>query len=219
MRTGSSWAATEDVPRLSEGDIAWKSRVVMPGDFGSWARAPSAFGLTPVPMMGGEWALSSRVSFIAEGARNAFDPTFSGANAGLRLRLLPMESPLQMSVAGGVTRDFLGWSAAWSQFQLTHDAGPWHWSAAFRASASINEPETFMGKPGMTSFMGSVGVARDVGPTRVGVEYAFDGSRSSVMPWIALVRLSRSTMVRLGAAIPVTGGGHVMTTLSVAGQF
>ena len=136
-----------------------------------------------------------------------------------------MESPLQMSVAGGVTRDFLGTSAAWSQMQMTYDAGPWHWSAALRASASVSEPgmtPTFMVKPGMT-VLGSAGVARDVGPTRVGVEYAFEngalGSRSAVMPWIALVRLNRSTMVRLGASIPVTGGGAVTTTLSVAGQF
>jgi hypothetical protein len=196
----------------------------MPTDFGSWARAPSALGLTSVPLIGGEWAVSSRLSVVAEGARDAFDPSFSGANAGLRLRLLPFESPLQMSVAGGVTRDFLGMSAAWSQFQLTHDAGPWHWSAALRAGVSLSASDAMKSsEPAMaTAFMGSGGVARDLGPTRVGIEYAFEGgpaARSFVLPWIALMRLSRSAMVRLGAAIPVTGGGPVMATLSVAGQF
>jgi hypothetical protein len=226
VRTDSSWTATEDVPRVSEGDAVWKSRIVMPSDFGSWARAPSPLGLTPVTMTGGEWAVSSRLSFVAEGARNAFDLSFSGANAGLRLHLLPSESPLQMSASGGVTRidgvllpssrAFVGMTTAWSQLQISHDAGPWHISAALRAAAAVSVP-------GMApTFMGSVGVARELGPTRVGVEYAFENgteSRSAVMPWIALVRLSRSAMVRLGAAIPVTGGGSVMATLSVAGQF
>jgi hypothetical protein len=108
IRTLPPWAAIDQAIRPPVGAAELRPRLVLPGEFGTLSYAPPAIGGGMPLVTAGEAALSSRVSVMLEGARDSFDSQFSGAAAGLRLHLLPKESPLQLSVAGGGVRRLIG---------------------------------------------------------------------------------------------------------------
>src|SRR5689334_18380383 len=108
VRTLLPWATIEEIMRLPAGAAEVRPRLVMPGELGTLSYAPPALGGGLPLVTTAETALSSRVSMILEGASDSFDPRYSGAAAGLRFHLLPKESPLQLSVAGGVAQPLIG---------------------------------------------------------------------------------------------------------------
>ncbi len=216
LRTGSAWAATDDVERAPEGGATIRPRLVLPGDFGTWAYTPARFENFAVRVTGGEIALSSRWSLVLEGADDPFDHRFSGMASGLRLHLLPIGSDLQLSLAGGLTRDLNGERGLWSQLAVSEDLARWHFAGALRASA-------LSGALGTEQLLaGSGGVAYDLLPVRLGLEYAFERgreSRSALLPWVEMPTKSRHVMFRAGPVLQLNGANAFPARVSVAGDF
>jgi hypothetical protein len=203
------WVATRDVIRSPPGSAVLRSRVLWPGDFGSWAYAPKGFGSTPIALTAGETALTSRLSLVLEGAQDTVDRRFSGMGSGLRLHLLSLDAPVQLSLASGIARDFNGASGLWNQINVAHVAGRWRFVAALRAGAAS----------GNGAFGGSGGVSVDLRPVRIGVEYAFDHgtvSRSAILGWIGLPLGKGPFMLRATAVAPLIAGTGYSIVIGLA---
>jgi hypothetical protein len=192
-----------------------------------WAYVPPQFGPTAVAVTGAEAALTSRLSVMAEGAEDTLDHRFSGMAAGLRLQLLPREAPLQLSFASGVYRDLSGApvsgapvsgaSGLWSQINVSHDVGRWHFAGALRARAPSEDWN-------QTSLSGSGGVSVDLSRVvRAGLEYVVDnqalGSRSAVVPWIGLSSANGLFMLRIAGVIPAGGNEGFSLRLALVANF
>jgi hypothetical protein len=216
LRTGTTWAATDEVVRAPEGGAAIRPRLILPGDFGTWAFAPPRFANFAVRVTGGEIGLTSRLSLVLEGADDPFDHRFSGMASGFRLHLLPIGSSLQLSVAGGLTKDLSGASGLWSQLAASQDLGRWHWAGALRASALAGAGE------GGPTLAGSTGIAFDLLPARLGLEYAFERgreSRSALLPWVEVPTANEHVRFRAGPQLQLHGSNPFPAHVSVAGNF
>jgi hypothetical protein len=216
VRTGSTWAATDEVERAPEGGATLRPRLVLPSDFGTWAYTPAAFGAFTVRVTGGEIALTSHLSLVLEGADDMFDHRFSGMASGLRLHLLPFASSLQLSLAGGITQDLSGERGLWSQLAVSQELGRWHFASALRASSLSSGLATEQ------SLDGSAGVAFDLQPVRLGLEYALAhdrNSRSAVLPWVAVPTNNQHVTLRAGPVLPLHGANAFPARVSIAGDF
>jgi len=211
----TTWAATDQIDRPAEGRATIHLRLSLPGDYGTWAYVPARFGVNSVPVVGGEIALTSQLSLVLEGAEDRIDH-LSGAAAGLRYNLMPLESPLQLSLAGGVVQDLSGARGVWSQFAMSEELGRFHLATALRASelSSSFAREQLLG--------GSAGVAYDLLPVRLGLEYAFERdreTRSAVLPWVEMSTPSRRVSFRAGPVFQINGANAFPARASVAGNF
>jgi hypothetical protein len=216
LRTGTTWAATDEIQRAPEGGATIRPRLILPGDFGTWAFAPPRFDDFAVRVTGGEISLTSRLSLVLEGADDPFDRRFSGMASGFRLHLLPLSSRLQLSVAGGFTKDLSGASGLWSQLAASQDLGRWHWAGALRASTLSGAGESG------PALAGSTGVAFDLLPARLGLEYAFEQgreSRSALLPWVEVPTKNQHVTFRAGPEIQVHGANPFPARLSAVGSF
>ncbi|MET0592799.1 MAG: hypothetical protein ABW133_08880, partial [Polyangiaceae bacterium] len=191
VRTLLPWATIEEAMRLPVGAAEVRPRLVMPGEFGALSYAPPVLGGGLPLVTAAETALSSRVSMMFEGTRDAFDPRPTGAAAGLRFHLLPKESPLQLSVVGGVAQPLIGTpvlgayegsTGLFTQINASYDIGRLRFTGLIRATASdgVN----------LASIGGAAGVSYDLRPVRVGLEYfsAGDkgGPRSALSAWVGV---------------------------------
>ncbi len=216
VHAGTTWAATDQVDRPEEGRATMRLRLSLPGDYGTWAYVPSRFGVNAVPVTGGEIALTSQLSLVLEGAADPFDHRFSGAATGLRFNFLPRTSPLQLSLAGGVLQDLAGGRGVWGQFAMSEELGRFHLATALRASSLSGE----LGREQLLN--GSAGVAYDLLPVRLGVEYAFDrgpANRSAVLPWVAVPTKNGRVTFRAGPVVQINGANAFPARASVAGNF
>jgi hypothetical protein len=204
VRTLLPWATIEEVTRLPVGGAEVRPRLVMPSEFGTLSYAPPALGGGLPLVTAAEMALSSHVSMIFEGARDSFDPRLTGAAAGLRLHLLPKESPLQLSVAGGVAQpiigtmssgSYVGPTALFTQINASYDVGRLRFTGLLRAT-STNDVN-------VTSFGAAAGVSYDFRPVRVGIEYfsAADkaGPRSALTAWVGVPLANERIWLRASA--------------------
>ena len=204
VRTLLPWATIEEVTRLPVGAAEVRPRLVMPGELGTLSYAPPALGGGLPLVTAAETALSSRVSMIFEGARDAFDPRVTGAAAGLRLHLLPKESPLQLSVAGGVARPviglmvsgpYVGPTALFTQINASYDVGRLRFTGLLRATSSSGV--------NVSSFGAAAGVSYDFRPVRVGIEYFSAGDkaglRSALSAWVGVPLASERIWLRASA--------------------
>jgi hypothetical protein len=211
IRTLLPWSTIEAVTRPPVGGAELRPRLVMPGEFGTLSFAPSALGGGIPLVTAAETALSSRVSMIFEGARDSFDPRFTGAAAGLRLHLLPKESPLQLSVAGGIAQPlirlpssdpYVGPTALFTQINASYDVGRLRFTGLLRA--------TSISGVNLASFGAAAGVSYDLRPVRVGVEYfsAVDkaGQRSALTAWVGVPLANERIWLRASAT--AMKGGH-----------
>lgn len=211
VRTLLPWATIEEVMRAPVGEAEVRPRLVMPGEFGTLSYAPPALGGGLPLVTAAETALSPRVSMIFEGARDSFDPRYSGAAAGLRFHLLPKESPLQLSVAGGMAQPliwlpsfgpYVGTTALFTQINASYDVGRWRFTGLLRASSSSGTD--------LTSIGGAAGVSYDLRPVRIGIEYfsAADksGSRSALSAWAGLPLANELIWLRVSATATMDGG-------------
>jgi len=210
VRTLLPWATIEEVMRPPVGAAEVRPRLVMPGEFGTLSHAPSPVGGGIPLVTAAETALSSRLSMIFEGARDSFDPRFTGAAAGLRLHLLPKESPLQLSVAGGVAQPliglllgpYVGSTALFTQINASYDVGRLRFTGLLRATSSSGVD--------VSSFGAAAGVSYDFRPVRVGVEYfsAGDksGPRSALTAWVGVPLANERIWLRASttATMPTT---------------
>jgi hypothetical protein len=192
VRTLLPWTTIEEVMRAPVGAAEVRPRLVMPGELGTLSYAPPALGGSLPLVTAAETALSSRVSMILEGARDSFDPRYSGAAAGLRFHLLPKESPLQLSLAGGVAQPLIGLplggslvgsTALFTQINASYDIGRWRFTGLLRATSSSGA--------NLGSIGGAAGVSYDFRPVRVGIEYfsvqdKAAGPRSGLTAWIGV---------------------------------
>ena len=205
VRTLLPWATIEEVMRPPVGAAEVRPRLVMPGEFGTLSYSPSALGGGIPLVTAAETALSSRVSMIFEGARDSFDPRFTGAAAGLRLHLLPKESPLQLSIAGGIAQPlirlpsfdpYVGPTVLFTQINGSYDVGRLRFTGLFRATSSSGVD--------VASFGAAAGVSYDFRPVRVGVEYflAADktGLRSALTAWVGVPLANERIWLRASAA-------------------
>jgi hypothetical protein len=216
VRTGSEWAATEEVARAPEGKATLVPRLILPGDFGTWAYTPERFTNFSVRVTGGEISLTSRLSLVLEGADDPFDHRFSGMASGLRWHLLPIGSRLQLSVAGGITRDLNGASGLWSQLALAEDLGRWHLAGALRTTTLASESGR------QEALAGSGGVAFDVMPVRLGLEYALErglDSRSALLPWVEVPTKNEHVQFRAGPVVQLNGANPFPARFSMVGNF
>jgi hypothetical protein len=214
VTTGSKWATNDEADRARAGGASLRLRLVLPGDYGTWAGAPSKLGATSVAVVGGEIALTSRVSLLLEGAAEPINH-LSGMASGLRLHLLPFTSPLQFDLSGGFERDLTGSSGAWSQLDFSDDFGPFHVMGALRDRT----PGGLAAEPALS---GSTGAAVDLRPARVGLEYAFArgrSSRSAVLPWVGVPTADGHVTFRAGPVLPLHGASAFPARFSVAGNF
>jgi len=203
IRTLLPWSTIEEVTRLPVGAAEVRPRLVMPGEFGALSYAPPALGGTMPLVTAAETALSSRLSMIFEGARDSFDPRFTGAAAGLRLHLLPKESPLQLSVAGGVAQPliglllgpYVGSTALFTQINASYDVGRLRFTGLLRATSSSGV--------NVSSIGGAAGVSYDFRPVRVGIEYFSIGDkagpRSALSAWVGVPLASERIWLRASA--------------------
>ena len=211
VRTLLPWATIEEVMRLPVGAAEVRPRLVMPGEFGTLSYAPPALGGNLPLVTAAETALSSRVSMILEGARDSFDPRYSGAAAGLRFHLMPKESPLQLSVAGGVAKPLIwlplagsdiGSTALFTQINASYDVGRLRFTGLLRATSSNGVD--------LSSIGGAAGVSYDFRPVRVGIEYfaAGDkaGARSALTAWFGVPLANERIWLRASAAATMGGG-------------
>ena len=205
VRTLLPWATIEEVMRPPAGAAEVRPRLVMPGEFGTLSYAPSARGGGIPLVTAAETALSSRLSMIFEGARDSFDPRFTGAAAGLRLHLLPKESPLQLSIAGGIAQPlirlpsldpYVGPTALFTQINASYDVGRFRFTGLLRA--------TSISGLSVSSFGAAAGVSYDFRPVRVGVEYflAADKAslRSALTAWVGVPLANERIWLRASAA-------------------
>jgi hypothetical protein len=205
VRTLLPWAAIDEVMRLPVGAAEVRPRLVMPGELGTLSYAPPVLGGGLPLVTAAETALSSRVSMNFEGARDSFDPRFTGAAAGLRLHLLPKESPLQLSVAGGVARPLFGtplWGAyegstgLFTQINASYDVGRLRFTGLLRATSSSGV--------NLSSIGGAAGVSYDLRPVRVGIEYFSIGDkagrRSALSGWVGVPLANERIWLRASAA-------------------
>jgi hypothetical protein len=203
-RTLLPWATIEEVMRLPVGAAEVRPRLVMPGEFGALSYAPPPVGGGLPLVTAAETALSSRVSMILEGARDSFDPRFTGAAAGLRLHLLPKESPLQLSVAGGVAQPligtplwgpYLGSTGLFTQVNASYDIGRLRFTGLLRATSNSGVIVTPIG--------GAAGVTYDFRPVRAGIEYFFigdkAGARSALSAWVGVPLAQERIWLRASA--------------------
>jgi hypothetical protein len=226
-RTLLPWATIEEVMRPPVGASELRPRLVMPGEFGTLSYAPPALGGGIPLVTAAETALSSRMSMIFEGARDSFDPRYSGAAAGLRLHLLPKESSLQLSVAGGVAQPlvglpslapFVGSTALFTQINASYDVGRLRLTGLLRAtsSAGVN----------LSSIGAGAGVSYDFRPVRVGIEYFSVGDkagpRSALSAWVGVPLANERIWLR-ASATTAKGSDHdrrsVLYLLGVAIDF
>lgn len=204
VRTLLPWATIDEVMRLPVGAAEVRPRLVMPGEFGTLSYAPPALGGGIPLVTAAETALSSRVSMIFEGARDSFDPRFTGAAAGLRLHLLPKESPLQLSVAGGVAQPligtpllgpYVGSTALFTQINASYDVGRLRFTGLLRATSSSGV--------NVSSIGGAAGVSYDFRPVRVGIEYFSIGDkagpRSALSAWVGVPLANERIWLRASA--------------------
>jgi hypothetical protein len=210
VRTLLPWATIEEVMRLPVGAAEVRPRLVMPGEFGALSYAPPVIGGGLPLVTAAETSLSSRVSMIFEGARDSFDPRSTGAAAGLRLHLLPKESPLQLSVAGGVTQPligttlsgaYVGSTALFTQINASYDVGRLRFTGLLRATSNSGV--------NVASIGGAAGVSYDFRPVRVGIEYFAigdkAGQRSALSAWIGVPLVNERLWLRASAS--ATQGG------------
>ncbi|HEX3773570.1 MAG TPA: hypothetical protein VHV51_03845 [Polyangiaceae bacterium] len=216
VRSTTDWAATEEVDRPAVNHATMHLRLVLPGDFGTWAYAPSSFSRDSVPVTGGEIGIGSNLSLVLEGAADPFDHRFSGMASGLRFHLLPPESTLKLSVAGGFTQDLSGARGLWSQLALAEQFGRWHFAGALRAS------QVYGALGGEHLLGGSAGAAFDLLPVRLGLEYAFErgrAQRSAILPWIEVPTKNQHVTFRAGPVLQINGANAFPARVSVAGNF
>ena len=215
LQTGSKWATSDEVDRPPAGSAAMRLRLVLPGDYGTWAYSPAADGVA-IPVVGGEIALSSRWSLLLEGATDPIGHRFSGMASGLRLHLMPLASSLQLDLSGGFSEDLGGASGAWSELHLSDDVGRWHFMGDLRAAALSGGLAT---QPALS---GSTGAAVDLLPARLGIEYAFQRgreTRSAVLPWVGVPAGNGHVTFRAGPVLPLNGASAFPARVSVAGNF
>ena len=211
VRTLLPWATIDEVMRLPVGAAEVRPRLVMPSELGALSYAPPALGGGMPLVTVAETALSSRVSMIFEGARDSFDPRFTGAAAGLRLHLLPKESPLQLSVAGGMAQPLIGTpllgayegsTGLFTQINASYDVGRLRFTGLLRASMSTGGD--------LSSIGGAAGVSYDFRPVRVGIEYFSigdkAGSRSALSAWVGVPLANERIWLR--ASTTATKGGR-----------
>jgi hypothetical protein len=181
-----------------------RPRLVMPGEFRTLSYAPPTLGGGLPLVTAAETALSSRVSMILEGARDSFDPRYSGAAAGLRFHLLPKESPLQLSVAGGVAQPLIGTpllgayegsTGLFTQINASYDVGRLRFTGLLRATSSSGV--------NVASIGGAAGVSYDFRPVRVGIEYFSigdkGGRRSALSAWVGVPLANERIWLRASA--------------------
>jgi hypothetical protein len=204
VRTLLPWATIEEVKRLPVGAAEVRPRLVMPGELGALSYAPPEVGGGLPLVTAAETALSSRVSMMFEGARDAFDPRSTGAAAGLRLHLLSKESPLQLSIAGGMAQPligtavsgaYVGSTALFTQMNASYDLGRLRFTGLLRATSSDGVHVASIG--------GAAGVSYDFRPVRVGVEYFSAGDkatlRSALSAWIGVPLVNEFIWLRASA--------------------
>ncbi len=214
VKAGSPWAA-DDVERAPLGGAVLRLRLVLPGDYGTWAYTPARFGLSPAAVAGGEIALSSRWSLVLEGADDPFARQFSGMTSGLRLHLLPLESRLQLSMAGGYTEDLAGGQGLWSELNASDDVGPWRFTGAVRASH-------VWGQATQASLSASAGAALDLNSARVELEAAYerqDAARAALLPSVVVPADRDRIMLRVGPVLPLRGSRLRPGRVSLFGNF
>jgi hypothetical protein len=214
LKAGSAWA-TDEVERAPLGGAVLRLRLVLPGDYGTWAYAPGRFGLSSVAVAGGEIALSSRWSLVLEGADDPFARQFSGMTSGLRLHLLPLESKLQLSMAGGYTEDLGGGEGLWSELNASNDVGPWHFTGAVRASH-------VWGEATQASLSASAGAALDLTSARVELEAAYErqgAARAALLPSVVVPADRDRIMLRVGPVLPLSGSKLLPGRVSLFGNF
>lgn len=216
VRPTTAWSATDQVDRPAEDRATMHLRLTMPGDYGTWAYTPSRFGSDSARVVGGDIALGSQLSLVLEGADDPFDHRFSGGAAGLRYSFLPFASPLQLSLAAGVIQDLAGAQGMWGQFAMSEQLGRLQLAAALRASSLYGA----FGRERLVS--GSAGVAYDLFPVRLGVEYAMERgleNRAAVLPWLEMSTKSQRVSFRAGPALQLNGANVFPARASVAGNF
>jgi hypothetical protein len=215
VKAGSPWAASDEVERAPLGGAVLRLRLVLPGDYGTWAYAPGKLGLTSAAVAGGEIALSSRWSLQLEGADDPFTRQFSGMIAGLRFHLLPLESKLQLSMAGGYTEDLGGGQGLWSQLNASDEVGPWRFTGALRASH-------VWGQATQASLSANAGAALDLTSARVELESAFERqgvARAALLPSVVVPAEGDRIMLRAGPVLPLSGSKLLPGRVSVFGNF
>ncbi len=219
VRTLLPWATIDEVVRLPVGAAEVRPRLVMPGELGTLSYAPPALAGGLPLVTAAETALSSRVSMIFEGARDSFDPRFTGAAAGLRLHILPNESPLQLSVASGVAQPLIGTpslgtlegsTVLFTQINASYDVGRLRFTGLLRATSRSGVDVSSIG--------GAAGVSYDLRPVRVGLEYFSIGDkagpRSALSAWVGVPFANERIWLRASAT--ATMGGSVLYLLGVA---
>lgn len=134
----------------------------------------------------------------------------NGGGARRRLHLSPKESPLKLSVAGGLAQPlsgtplfgaYEGTTGLFTQINASYDIRRLRFTGLLRATSSSGV--------NVSSF-GAAGVFYDFRPVRVGIEYfsAGDkaGRRSALSAWVG-VPLSNER-IWLRASATATNGGH-----------
>jgi len=216
VRPSPTWSATDQIDRPVEGHATMHLRLSLPGDYGTWAYVPSRFGSNGVPVVGGDVALTSQLSLVLEGAGDPFDHRYSGAAIGMRYNFMPLRSPLQLSLGGGVLQDLAGARGTWGQFAISEELGRLHLAAALRGSELFGA----MGREQLLA--GSAGVAYDLLPVRLGLEYAFERNRetrSALLPWVEMSTPSRRVSFRAGPVFQINGANAFPARASIAGNF
>jgi hypothetical protein len=229
VRTLLPWATIDEVMRLPVGAAEVRPRLVMPGEFGTLSYAPPPLGGGLPLVTAAETALSSRVSMIFEGARDSFDPRFTGAAAAFRLHLLPKESPLQLSVASGLAQPLIGTplsgahvgsTGLFTQVNASYDIGRLRFTGLLRVSSNSGVDVSSIG--------GAAGVSYDFRPVRAGIEYFSIGDkagpRSALSAWVGVPLANEHIWLRASATMPTgssddTRRGGFLYLLGVAMDF
>jgi hypothetical protein len=147
--------------------------------------------------------------------------------SGLRIHLLPVESPLQVALTGGVTRPFTTMDNArrgaddpvrfFGQMNVAYEAGRLHLAGALRTSSPTYDVAA------QYILSGSVGAGVDITRrVRVGFDYAFERgmiTRSALMPWVGLSDATGRFALRASAAVPIDLNTPFSAMISLVGTF
>lgn len=211
----SSGIPSDPVERPPAGGASFRLRPTLQGDFGTWAYAPSTPGRSVASVVGGEVALTSRLSLVLEGAQDGFNPGVSGMFAGARLHLMPTDSHFQMSLAAGGLRDMARSPGAWTEVSASENVGRFRFAGSLRVTRLYGDLEA------QQLISGSAGASVDLRWARVGVDYAFERgivSRAAILPWVAVAAGRRSTF-RITGAVPLSGDNVFPARFSYIGSF